>query len=596
MLDPTRQPMRRIHIIETGLPATPPEDAVGLMFECAPDASFGVQSRCSFGLTELLGDFDDLKDHANALASTLLDAEPKLRGIQQLGIFRERVIAEIQIALATQHLDRKLHDEGISDIRFAPGSQLAAGFAGLRQRLPASRQLSVDVAVRSGRSQTVLNGLRRLRGAGFSGGAIIDELFTVANRLDPYRRWRPTRPRRATWSPDEIWFYTTAYTFTAAGLLYEPYFPSPFRFLVENPRTGGWALAAQSRPFVDLYTFSRASMAPRNDEVSGARRDIEAHLLSVPLRGQDALARDQFLKCGFMAQFWDQHLPRGLFATSLFEEWIDRTAPKALVTGNYVFEGYAMQAAQRHGIPSITLQHGLFIDYCQYITPAADAFIVRGQFWKDFLPREAAAKALVLNPDEDRKAGSAALPLSQRKALVFLTAPYILPFWNEAEIDEILGVALSGAEKAGLELIVRVHPMESVAAYEQRVRRLRPNPQIKISFSQGAGLDAVLARSRLAITYFSTIFQDCLRHQVPIVSLGWHDFAPKKLMEKHRIFHFANSLRELESLIAAGASGGLPSGSSIEPFLASSRPGDIRAAILGALDPSRSTPQLQATS
>ena len=247
------------------------------------------------------------------------------------------------------------------------------------------------------------------------------------------------------------------------------------------------------------------------------------------------------------------------------------------------------------GVPSITLQHGLFIDYCQYITPAADAFIVRGQFWKDFLPRDAAAKALVLNPAEDKSVVSFTPP-SRRTALIFLTAPYILPFWNEAEIDEILGVVLKAAENAGLELIVRVHPMDSVAAYEQRIRRLRPDPQIKVSFSQGPGLDAVLARSRLAVTYFSTIFQDCLRHQVPIVSLGWHDFAPKKLMEKHRIFHFANSIRELENLIAAGVSGELPSGSSIEPFLASSHPDDIRDAILGLLNASRSTPQLQATS
>ncbi len=412
MLDPARKAMRRIHIIETGLQATPPDDAVGLMFECAPDASFGVQSPRSFGLTELLGDFDDLKDHANALASMLLEAEPKLRGIQQLGIFRERVIAEIQTALATQHLERKLRDEEIIEVCFAAGSQLAAGFESLQQRLPPEQQLSVSAATRSGRYQTLLNGMRRLQGAGFSAGALADEFFTVINRLDPYRRWRPSASRRTMWAPDEIWFYTTAYTFTAAGLLYEPYFPAPFRFLVENRRTGGRALAAQSRPFVDLYEFARASMAPRNDEVSAARRAIETHIRSVPLRGQDALARDLFLRSPFMAQFWARHLPEGLFATSLFEEWVERTRPKALVTGNYVFEGYAMQAAQRHGIPSITLQHGLFIDYCQYIIPAADAFIVRGQFWKDFLPRDAAAKALVLNPPEDQKCGELHAPFA----------------------------------------------------------------------------------------------------------------------------------------------------------------------------------------
>lgn len=575
--------MTRIHLIEAQFPAIPSGEAAGFLFECAPDTKFHARFRESFGLPELLGDFEVLKKGAHDLACRLLDGEPRFRGIQQLGIFRENVIAEIQSALALQKLDIALKGKGFSTARFTPGSQLAAGFARLQAHFPEGQRLAVEETAISQLSQTLTKGMRRLREARFSAQALRDEALALADRLDPYRRWRPAAGSAGKWSPGEIWFYTTAYTFTMAGLLYEPYFPESFRFLVENRRTGGRALTARSRPFVDLYAFARPSMAPRSDEIGTAQRAIEAHLRALPLSGAEAIARDQFLDSPFMARFLARHLPEGLFAASLFQEWIERARPKALVTGNYVFEGYAMQAAQRQGIPSITLQHGLFIDYCQYIVPAADAFIVRGQFWRDFLAPEAAAKALVLNPPEPAKA-AASVPLQDRKALVFLTAPYVLPFWSDAEIQEILRVVLTCAEKTGAELIMRIHPMDSVAAYEERIRRLGPGQHVKIAFSQGAGLDDLLSRARLAVTYFSTVFQDCLRHQVPMVSLGWHDFAPKKLMERHGIFHFADSLEELESLVTKGLRERLPPSSSIEPFLATSDPREIKDAIAKALE------------
>jgi len=61
-------------------------------------------------------------------------------------------------------------------------------------------------------------------------------------------------------------------------------------------------------------------------------------------------------------------------------------------------------------------------------------------------------------------------------------------------------------------------------------------------------LDSLLANTAVAVTYSSTVFLDCLRHGIPIISFDWHDFAYKSLIEEHNVFHFARDLADLESL------------------------------------------------
>ena len=113
---------------------------------------------------------------------------------------------------------------------------------------------------------SLVNSWRRLTQARFSVSSVREELGLVLNRIDPFRRRRAllSRPVRKRGG---LWFYSTAYTFTQIGLLYEPYFPAPFEFLVENPATGGRALRESGRPFVSVYEF--ASLGGRSYKARG---------------------------------------------------------------------------------------------------------------------------------------------------------------------------------------------------------------------------------------------------------------------------------------------------------------------------------------
>jgi hypothetical protein len=103
---------------------------------------------------------------------------------------------------------------------------------------------------------------------------------------------------------------------------------------------------------------------------------------------------------------------------------------------------------------------------------------------------------------------------------------------------------------------------------------------VQVTYSQGPGLDDLLARSAVAVTFCSTVFLDCLRYRVPIISFGWHDFSYKRQIEEYGVFHFCNSLGDLERLIGLALCGNLLEFSaSAAPFLANTTDDEVSGAL-----------------
>ena len=184
------------------------------------------------------------------------------------------------------------------------------------------------------------------------------------------------------------------------GLLDQPHFPEPFHYLIENPATGGAPLREQGRSYASIYEFGRTEFIPKPAELAAAKDAIRNHLAQVMLEGPDRLARDLFLDGHFLAGFFERMLAQGLYSTSLFDNWAQCTQPAALVVGNPVFEGYALHAARKRAIPTVLLQHGILGDFCQFVDPPVDHYIVRGWFWREFLAPAAASRAKIFTPPQ----------------------------------------------------------------------------------------------------------------------------------------------------------------------------------------------------
>lgn len=563
---------KSITLIPAGAHLLPAQTgSVGFLFECASDGSAFGHCPEAIPLTHLIGDFEDTKIRAYELAMKLLAGEPEFRWLQQLAIFEEIVIRELQQAFHLLHLHEFLAAQGFTQCHFAGESEFASGLTYVAAQLGSSLMVTAPAPVHPANGwASVRRSWQRARSAGFSQRAAAREWHQVLERVDPYHRRERVKPEQVHQKPSAIWFYTTAHTFTRIGQYYEPYFPLAFEYLVENPQTGGEPLRAARRSFTSVYAFGARHMEPSAAELLAAQQAIVAHLTSVCLSPIEIVARQLLLNSSFFQTFLSRHLPRGLYATALFDHWVVATRPAAVVVGNPGFERYALQAARRRGIPTILLQHGILGDYCQLSDPPVDHYVVRGAFWRDFLAPQPRVRSQVLEPST--QARDAKLDPVSRGAILFLTTPSRMQaFQHFSDLNDILRAVLEVAAKRGRELIVRVHPLEEIGFYQCKISQWVQTGglQVTVTYSQGPGLDELLNRAAVAVTYCSTVFLDCLRHRVPIVSFGWHDFSYKRQIEAHGVFHFAEDLAGLSRLIERGVEGDLTAYTqSTKPFLA----------------------------
>lgn len=590
---------RTIHLLTNRDDVTLKRNRVGLLFECAPDSPIlAVNSEVTM-LTELIGDFDVRKEHAYHLAKTILHGEPEFRGIKQLGIFKEVVIRELQFILHSIQLHNSLKAMNIESCQVTSRTRCVEGLSKILSKVNSPIKLTITDNQPSYSNWRSLSGriTKRLKDSKFSYRSLKSEYKQVMARVDPYHRrnaWQAAiQPQ--SYVPGKVWFYSTAYTFTRIGLMYEPYCKGGFNYLVEDPLTGGRALEEAGRGYVDLYRFCNRSMGPISEELSEAREHIARHIREVPLTGDDVLARDLFLESDWLAQFMKRHLPSGLFQSELFASFIETVQPSAIVVGNPVHEAHLLHCAKKRGIPTILLQHGILGDFCQLLDPPVDHYIVRGRFWQEFLSCDARKRSVILNPPQTLiPSGKAVANADRERHILFLTAPYgVHEFMHLADLDDILASMLQVAFKEKMKLVVRVHPSESIGYYQQIVTRLIDELRlrdVRVEYSHGPGLEQLVRGSAVAVTFCSTVFLDCLREGIPLVSFDWHDFSYKKQIEKMNVFHFAENLEELISLVADGARGKLASfAGSVEPFLAGTRQEELEDFFANAISGKHTT-------
>lgn len=557
---------------------------VGLLFECSPDSRVMNVSSDITTLAELIGDFNATKVNAYRLARLILHDEPEIRGIRQLGIFEEVVIRELQFILHAIQLYNSLREKNIRHCQVSSYTRCVEGLSRILEKVKSPITLAFAGKQPGYSNWRALSGriAKRLKDGRFSYRSLKSEYQQVMARVDPYHRrnaWQAAMQPQSYVS-GKVWFYSTSYTFTKIGLMYEPFFKERFTYLIEDPLTGGRALEEAGRGYAGLYRFTKSGMGPIREELSKAREYITRHIREVPLTGDDDLARDLFLESYWLAQFMKRHLPSGLFQSELFESFVEKVKPSAIVVGNPVHEAYLLHCAKGHGIPTILLQHGILGDFCQLLDPPADHYVVRGRFWQEFLSRDARKRSVILNPPQSSITDEK-LDTNTEKHILFLTAPYgVQEFMHLADLDDILATLLQVASAEKIKLVVRVHPSESVGYYQQIVTRLMSEQSlhnVDVAYSQGPGLEQLVRESIVAVTYCSTVFLDCLRENIPLVSFGWHDFSFKQQIENYKIFYFAHSLKELAALVKKAAEGMLPPyTNSIEPFLADSDETTIR--------------------
>lgn len=545
----------------------PVEERVGLLLECAPDAPW--QPYDSVPVPLLLGSLDEAKHKAADLVEELLAGEPEIDGVRHLYALKEILIRAAMQHQLMLHLDGWLGSQGLTRCVFRTYSLFAEALRRVCEASGSSYRVDAPEAPRRGR---IAAAREHLSFKGTSG--LRDLPWLAAQRLFPLQARALQRHRSGPVVHGDWWFYSTFYTFTNIGLAYERTLGRRLRFLTELRDTAETPLKNNGRDWDDLYAFGRRDEIPSKREIEDARVRLTEHLQKAAT--SNAIAKELLLRSPELTEFMSRLLPLTMMQTRALRRWLDEARPALVVVGNEAWEGCLLQLARDHGIPTVILQHGIFGDFYQVTEHSGDTIVVRGEFWKEFLSERSQRRSVVLNCDPPTSTTGA----STGEDLLFVATDYKpQTLWHPADLDDIVGVAIQVASDTGRRLVMRIHPRDSVEPYKQALERVCSKLKLSptVVFSQGQGLDDAIRKSAVALLYFSTVFLDCLRLGVPIVSPGWHDFAFKNMAHKHGIFQFANDLRHLEKLLREGLAHNLPVSSGYEQFLARTTPEEVRS-------------------
>jgi len=532
-----------------------PRGAVGLLCEFAPDSPWLREAECWYGPDRLLGSADEALKSVYPLVTKLLQAAPQVEGVALVKIFEETLLEQFSYIAQALQLDRWICEEGFTRCHFGAYSAWLDRLREVKRFTGSPYQLTADMSTLQSNAQT--RALQRL----WASRPALPEFF---RRVMPLRsRWLSGLPMHAAAKRAPrggIWFYSTAYNYTKIGLEYEPYLPEKMNYLVEDPATGGKRLRELGRDWQLLYGWAERSDIPSSSEVSTLGKQIASAISAVPLSETENLLRAVFLKSEWWQLFLSRWLAFLIFNSRVLQRWYRSVAPEMILVGNAGFERALLLHERVREVPVVMLQHGIMHWVFGVTDEPVDVFLLRGSFFQRSVNENFRRKTLILN-----HSAAPSHPIAPKRdgvgdSILFITAPYDIPeLFHREDLRDILRSLMRASRATGRCLVIRVHPMEKISTYQRLVAGLVSDLGfgVDVQYSQGPGIQEILARSSVAVLYFSTMFLDCLRYGIPIISFGWHWFPNRRQFEEEGIFNFASDLKNFEELIAQGVAGKL---------------------------------------
>lgn len=528
------------------------QNVVGFLLECPSDCYLAQSYQTVFFSDTLLGDSDLHKKCASDFLNQLLRNEPLFEDVPQLLIYKETIITKLTLLFQLSHLHDFLVKKGFSRAVFFVNSSTTSLFSCICKK----RGHLLDVVSPPQRAK--YKSLRRVKYISLvlnnkTEWILYFNLFL--NQLDPFHKrtlcinfFR----KRKNYARNQAWFLSFAKNYTEIGLFYESLFPKEFCFIVEDKLTGGFPLKKKKRPFVDLYEFGKLALIPTKKSILAAEKKIRDHVNIIELNHHESMIRELWLADEWTRFFFKSLLPIGLYLTQLAHAWINQVKPSALIVGNNGHEQYGLWIAKKKHIPTVLLQHGVLGDYYQFVDWPVDHYIVRGQFWRDFLMKSARDRAYVINPPTDKNypyTNNLAKPYFVYFSLFYPDIEKKTRFCEERD-SQLLAIAEAAiASNSGL--VIRFHPRDCIERHKKYIQLLYKKNGIilPVYYSHTENVRTLLKSASAAVMYFSTVFLDCLSLNIPIITYDWLNFPHKKHIKKYQLFYFARNLMELKFLI-----------------------------------------------
>ncbi len=230
---------------------------------------------------------------------------------------------------------------------------------------------------------------------------------------------------------------------------------------------------------------------------------------------------------------------------------------------NNPYTRIALILSRNRGLPSLACHHGAFDSSAAMKQLDADFYLAKGEMERDYLRLVAgipSEKLLSAGNPVSPPQNIASFGPTQRDWLVFFSEPYNVWGWRTEEIYRELLPRLSMlADAAGLKLVFKLHPFETVSGIRNFLHRYLGKAREKdIEILCGPFPEECWQRTKFAMTVQSTIAVECVARKVPVFLCGWlrdpiSGYAGQ--FEKFGVGHLLKEVDEIEdipSLLEAG--------------------------------------------
>lgn len=222
-----------------------------------------------------------------------------------------------------------------------------------------------------------------------------------------------------------------------------------------------------------------------------------------------------------------RHAWTEMFRQQLLEEFLSRHRPKALLVlyDHGLCEAQLVDVCRRHGVRTVTLQHGLANRAAPgYLPIMSDVFACWGQAEKETLMAQGAEPgklAVTGFPGFDGSWGQkhARKPEKPYRVLVATQGVQASVGWHFAMLPTqrlLEGIMAHGLRPGELEYTIRLHPNEEPAP--EIVKKAEGKG---ISITRGLPLEGQFREHDVVVTQFSTVGAEAMLAGLPLVSLNW---------------------------------------------------------------------------
>jgi len=257
-------------------------------------------------------------------------------------------------------------------------------------------------------------------------------------------------------------------------------------------------------------------------------------------------------KLGCFRNF-SKRLPQGLEIRDAWRDVLDQEPVQSVICadGNNPCTHIPLLLAAQRGLPRIACHYGALDGHYFFKRNHADVVLAKGEMGKDYLVRLSGLPSDIFEPGAPLVSAQSEQQMQQRSAneksaIIFFSEPHemagarIKGFYRDI-LPRLADLTLS----EGRELIVKLHPSESVAERTRFVQQILNSEQRRIArVIDGPLKPELLKNVWFGVAIMSTAVVECALQQIPCFMCARLDPWPYGYVDQFTLFDVGIRLRE----------------------------------------------------